>query len=558
MRTSLFAALGMALATAGAIPAAAQSDRSTVPLYDNLGEHHYGVTTHEPRAQRYFDQGLRLYYAFNHAEAIRAFDEAARLDPRCAMCFWGSALSYGPNINVPMDSASGVAAHVAIEKAVAAASFVSPRERSLIDALAKRYVATPAADRSALDSAYAFAMRNVVARFPSDADARTLYAESLMDLSPWNYWEKDGSPRPHTRELVSQLDKVIAANKLHPGALHFFIHAVEAVDPKRAVPIAERLANLMPGAGHLVHMPGHIYVRVGRYVDAIKANEHAVHADETFIGDQKPSMGPYVGAYYPHNYAFLAFVGSLIGRSQQSLSASEKLVTLAPPELQRVPAMSFAQHHATRHLQMKIRFAKWDDILEAPAPAEDLVHARAMWHYARGRALAARGNVRDAEAELVQVRAAAARPSAAEFRLDFNTSAAVLGIAAEALDGHIAASQKDYPRAVRHLREAARLEDALVYGEPPEWTVPVRQELGVVQLDAGLAADAERSFREDLARFPENGWSLHGLARALKARGRMSEAAGVMERFRRVWSGSDIQLAAVGGVAHPRVTFSQR
>jgi tetratricopeptide (TPR) repeat protein len=386
-------------------------------------------------------------------------------------------------------------------------------------------------------------MRQVVEQYPRDLDARTLFAESLMDLSPWQYWERDGSPRPHTRELVGQLEKVIAADHAHPGAHHFFIHAVEAVDPQRAVPIAERLATLMPGAGHIVHMPGHIYVRVGRYVDAIKANEHAVHADESYIADQRPALGAYTAGYYPHNYDFLAFAASMIGRAQQSVGSAEKLGSLVPVEMQRAPGMSFTQHHATRHLQMKARFGRWDDILASPAPSEDLPHARAMWHYARGRALAARGDTSGAGAELTLVRAAASRPGAASMRLEFNTSAAVLGVAAEVLAGHVAAKQEDHPRAVQHLREAARLEDALVYGEPPEWSVPVRQDLGAVLLQAGLPADAEKTFREDLARFPENGWSLHGLARALRGQGRIADADEIMTHFRKAWSSADVQLA---------------
>ena len=538
------ALLALVTAIAGAQPTTA-----TIPLYDNLGDHHYRISTRVPAAQRYFDQGLRLYYAFNHAEAIRAFDEAARLDPRCAMCHWGTALAWGPNINLPMDSASGVAAHAATARALAARQHAAPHERALIEALAQRYTPIPGAQRASLDSAYARAMQQVVARYPNDPEARTLYAESLMDLSPWNYWERDGSPRPHTREMLDNLERVMATNRLHPGANHFYIHAVEAVDPERAVPIAERLANLMPGAGHLVHMPGHIYVRVGRYVDAIAANEHAVHADETFIRDQNPALGAYVAGYYPHNYDFLAFAASMIGRRQQSLSAAEKLVSLPSAEMQRAPGMTFTQHHATRHLQLRTRFSDWDGILASPAPAEDLLHARAMWHYARGRALAARGNTHDAEGELARVRSAAAHPDLANARLEFNSSGTILGVAAEVLAGHIAAKQGDFDRAVQHLRQAASLEDVLFYGEPPEWTVPVRQELGLVLLEAKRAGEAEQVFREDLQRFPGNGWSLHGLASALRAQGRAADADSTMDSFRQAWSSADVTLA---GLAVPR------
>ena len=499
-----------------------------MPLYDNLGDHHYAITASEPLVQRYFDQGLRLYYAFNHAEAIRAFNAAARLDPQCAMCYWGTALAYGPNINLPMDAA-------------AATEVASPKERALIDALAQRYSPDASEDRAALDAAYSRAMQQVVVEYPDDMAARTLYAESLMDLNPWQYWNEDGSPRPQTSELLRQFEYVMAADPNHPGANHFYIHAVEAVDPERAVDAAERLAGLMPGAGHLVHMPGHIYVRVGRYLDAIEVNEHAVHADETYIRDQNPAFGMYLAGYYPHNYDFMAFAASMIGRSEQAVGAAEKMISLAPQEMLREPGMTFLQHHQTRHLQLKVRFARWDEILLVTAPPEDLRHARAMWHYARGRARAAAGDVKEAETDLAQIRETAQDPEIEPIRLEFNTSGAILSIAVEVLAGHIAAAKRDFPAAIEHLREAVRLEDGLVYGEPPEWTVPVRQELGRVLLDAGSVAEAEQVFGEDLERFPRNGWSLHGLAQALQAQGRAAEADSVEERFRAVWASADVE-----------------
>ncbi len=388
-------------------------------------------------------------------------------------------------------------------------------------------------------------MKRVAERYPDDPEAATLYAESLMDLSPWYYWNRDGSPRPQTTELLAQLERVMAAYPDHPGANHFYIHAVEAVDPERAVAAAERLAGLMPGAGHLVHMPGHIYVRVGRYEDAIKANQHAVHADETYIQDQKPAFGVYVAGYYPHNYDFMAFAASMIGRSEMAIGAAEKMETLAPQELLRAPGLTFLQAHQTRHLQFKVRFARWDDILEAPAPAEDLPHARGIWHYARGRALAAQGDVQAAEAELAQLRAIAEDPEMAGLRLEFNNSAAVLGIAAEVLAGHVALARGDVQGAIERLRAAASLEDELVYGEPPEWSVPVREELGRILLEAGRHAEAEQAFREDLERFPDNGWSLHGLGQALRAQDRTSEAETVMQRFYEIWAGADVEIASL-------------
>lgn len=494
------------------------NDTARVPLYEDLGAHHYRITTSVPLAQRYFDQGLRLYYAFNHQEAIRSFKEGARIDPACAMCYWGIALAYGPNINAPIDIAGSRLAHAALQRALEHEKKVRARERAMIRALATRYAAEPPVDREELDGAYSRAMADVGRHFPDDLEAKTLYAESLMDLSPWDYWTSDGKPKPNTTELLSHLEQVLAAEPNHPGANHFYIHAVEAVQPERAVEAAERLAGLMPGAGHLVHMPGHIYIRVGRYEDTIKANEHAVYADETYIRAQGPAAGIYVLGYYSHNYDFLAFAASMIGRDKQALAA-DKIASLVPKELLREPGMVFLQHHQTRHLQMRVRFERWDELLNADAPAEDLPHARAIWLYAHGRALAARGHLKAAAATLVQLRTIAHDPQLASLRLEFNSAGAVLEIGEEVLAGHIAAAKGDLPRAIDHLREAARREDALVYGEPPEWTVPVRQELGALLLKAGCLDETERVFREDLRRFPNNRWSQQGLSQTLRSTG---------------------------------------
>ncbi|MDH5670256.1 MAG: hypothetical protein OEY86_19835 [Nitrospira sp.] len=492
-------------------------DGEQVPLYQDLGALQYPITTSVPLAQRYFDQGLRLYYAFNHQEAIRSFKEGARLDPTCAMCYWGIALAYGPNINMPMDPESRRLAYAAVQQAGRLADRVSKHEQALIHALATRYVAEPIPDRTELDAAYSRAMADVVERYPGDSEAKTLYAESLMDLSPWDYWTADGKPKATTTKVLLHLEQVLEADPGHPGANHFYIHAVEAVQPERAVKAAERLAGLMPGAGHLVHMPGHIYIRVGRYEDAIKANEHAVHADETYIRDQSPAAGIYVLGYYPHNYDFLAFAASMIGREQQAIAAADKMAALVPKELVLEPGMAFLQHHQTRNLQMLVRFGRWDDLLIADAPEESLPLARAIWLYAHGRALAARGHLKAADATLTQLHALAHDPHVTVLQLEFNRAGAVLGIATEVLAGHIIAAKGDLPGAMKHLQEAVRREDALVYGEPPEWTVPVRQELGMLLLKAGRPGEAKQVFQDDLKRFPKNLWSQQGVAEALKS-----------------------------------------
>jgi len=386
-------------------------------------------------------------------------------------------------------------------------------------------------------------MKDLSERYPDDAEVAVLYAESLMDLRPWDYWQEDRTPQPGMDEALSRLESVIRANPDHPGACHFFIHAVEESYPERAVPCAERLADLMPGAGHLVHMPGHIYIRVGRYADAIRVNKHAVHADETYIQDQRPSLGMYTAGYYPHNYDFMAFAAAMAGQSELATMSAEKVAALIPADLLGSPDMTFLQHWSTRHLQLKVRFGRWDEILATPAPAAGLPHATAMWHYARGRALAALGRTGEARAELERLSALSTDPSLAGRRLEFNESHAVLAVAREVLAGRVAAADGRMDEAVTRLQDAVRAEDGMLYGEPPEWTVPARQDLGEVLLQADRPLEAEAAFREDLDRFPENGWSLRGLAQALRAQGRGSEARVVEGRLERAWREADIKIA---------------
>ncbi len=513
----------------------------SVPLYNNLGNHHYEISTTSPRAQQYFDQGLRLYYAFNHVEAIRAFREAQRLDPSCAMCFWGEGLALGPNINLPMDSAAGVAAHAATSRARALLRPGHPEiELALISALSARYSASSSTARASLDSAYAQKMSAVMRRFSDHHEAAVLYAESQMTLRPWNYWTSAREPQPGMANAISRLEDVIRANPKHPGACHFFIHAVEAVQPQRAVACAERLAALMPGAGHLVHMPGHIYIRVGRYADAIRANEHAVHADESFIRDQQPGAGVYTMGYYPHNYDFLSFAAAMAGRREQSLEAADKLASLASSELMGAPGMAFLQSHATRHLQMRVRFGAWDDILRAAAPDTSHPHARAIWHYARGRALVAKQQISEAAAELKLLRQTMEHPALLGMRLEFNESSAILRIAEQVLAGSLASAKGRHSDAIAYLSNAVEFEDALTYGEPPDWSVPVRQDLGAVLLAAKRPADAARAFRQDLERFPSNGWSLSGLEQSLLAQGRTADAERTRKQLREAWAQADV------------------
>ena len=501
------------------------SPADTVPLYANLGDHHHRISSSVPEAQRYFDQGMRLVYAFNHAEAIRAFEEAARRDPACAICHWGAALAYGPNINAPMDSASGVLAWKHLQQAVALAPRASEDERAYIAALAARYAAVPPARRAPLDSAYALAMRAVADRLPDDDDAQTLYAESLMDLRPWAYWTIDGRKEPGTADLLARLERVLARSPDHPGACHYYIHAVEAAQPERAIACAERLAALMPGAGHLVHMPAHIYIRVGRYADAIAQNEHAVHADRTYMASERPS-GVYPIAYYPHNWHFLSFAATMAGRGDQAVNAAREVARAVPVEVARLvppvePLVPFA------HLTLAT-FGRWSDVLAEPMPPSDLRFATAMTHYARGLAFGATQRWTEAAAALDTVRRVAdASPQGG--------GRTVLEIARRSLAADIAMRRGQLASAERDLREAMRLEDGLMYMEPPYWHQPVRHALGAVLLLAGKPAEAEVLYREDLKRFPENGWALRGLARSLASQGRATESEAVEARFAKAW-----------------------
>lgn len=542
----------LVLAASGAFaPAASAQDHtpavrqagSAVPLFGDLGSHHMAISTRVAAAQQYFDQGMRLVYGFNHPEAIRAFDEAARLDADCAICHWGAALAYGPHVNAPMDSASGVAAHQHLREAIALKPKASARERAFIDALAKRYASLPPADRAKLDSGYAHAMADVVRRYPRDLDAATLYAESLMDLRPWNYWHKDGSPYPGTRIVLAQLERVMKADPDHPGACHYYIHAVEAVAPEKAVACAEHLAALMPGAGHIVHMPGHIYIRVGRYDDAIKANEHAVHTDETYIEREKPS-GLYPIGYYPHNLHFLAFAASMAGRSAEAIDAARKTGEKIPAEVARqAPPLEALLTYTPLTL---VTFGKWDEVLASPLPPSNLRLSTGLAYYARGVAHAAKGQWPEARAALDTVKAIAAGTSPHDqiaLSAGGGENKIIMEIAAHALMGEIAdrSGQSD---AASHFREAVRLQDSFNYTEPPQWYYPVRHSLGAVLLRQSQAAEAERIYRQDLKTFPENGWALFGLMKALQAQGKATEAQAVEARFREAWAGADVTLTS--------------
>jgi hypothetical protein len=516
------------------------TEHSGAPLYDNLGTLHYKVTAAAP-AQTFFDQGLRLAWGFNHEEAIASFTEAARQDSTCAMCWWGIAYALGPNINAPMDTAAVRPAWEAIRRAQANAARATPAERDLIAAMAQRYAPDPTAARPPLDSAFARAMGKVAKKYPKDAEAQTVYADAIMNLSPWHYYDDRGkTPRPQTAELVATLERTIKRYPEHPAACHLHIHALEAsTTPARAVACADRLARLMPGAGHLVHMPSHIYMRTGRY-DLVAAHNHdAVGEDETYIQDRKPA-GFYKYTYYPHNYHMMYAGLIFLGRGSDAIAAARKIVSVVPAEVtKQVPPLEY--FFPTPYWAMA-RFERWDDVLAEPAPAEHQRYTTGMWHYARGLAFAAKAQPAEARAELDSV-AAIRDATPKEQPAGINSAKALLQLAERHLAGRIAAAAGDTAGATAAYQEAMGLEDALTYDEPPAWYHPIRLELGALALKQGKAAEAERLYREDLEHWPHNGWSLHGLAASLRAQKKDAEAAKVEAEFRKAWAGADTKLA---------------
>jgi tetratricopeptide (TPR) repeat protein len=532
----------------------AEPPAPTAPLYDNLGAHHHAITT-SPAAQRYFDQGLTLSYAFNHAEAIRAFRQASELDASCAMCYWGVAFALGPNINAPITEDAARDAWQAIERARELAGPVNEKERAYIDALGKRYTADPKAERAPLDLAYAGAMRDLSKRFPEDLDAATLFAQSLMDTSPWNYWEKDGSPRPLTGEVLSALESVLARKSDHIGAIHLYIHAVEASDnPGRAEKYADRLPALVPGAGHLVHMPSHVYLRVGRFADATASNEAAIKADDAyFAGDAVPGNMTYEMGYYPHNIHFIAASAAMEGRRARAMDAAEATRAKSHADMWRDPAMGgMMQHFALTPLYTMVRFGMWDEVLAEPAPADDLPFMRAIWHMARGIAHASGGRLPEAEKELAALAPLRSDPSLPNLWVSSaNVASSVVGIAHEVLQGVVAAGRRRTEVAARHFAQAVALEDGLTYMEPPDWPLPARQLQGAAMLELGRAGEAEVAFRGDLQKFPDNGWSLSGLQASLERQGKRAEAAEMKARLARAWAGADTTVVGARPQATP-------
>lgn len=524
------------------IPATVAAWAVNARLLDGLGPSHRNISSKVPQARQYFDQGLRLLWAFNHDEATRSFAAAAQADPECAICYWGVALTVGPNYNLPLlGPPRAKVAWQALQLAKGALEHASPVEQEIIVALAARYKSdAPMAGAELTQAAqdYATAMTQLANRFPDDLDVQTLAAEALMNVAPWKLWRSDGTPAEHTPHILALLDFVLARDPRHPGANHYYIHAVEASpQPERGLHAAELLAGLMPAAGHLQHMPAHILQRVGRYNDAVAANRSGVAADLAYLDQTQPL--DYYGIYTAHNYQFLAYSALMAGKSQEALDAVHQLrALLTEPLLRAAPGYDW---YVAQGYAVELRFRRWSVILAEPEPSADLLGLHAGYLHARASALAASGDVAKAKEMLAHLEAEVARvPS--DYGAGLNSLADVMRVAVPELKGRIALAEGRFDDALAFLRTAVGAEDALSYDEPRTWFIPVRQVLGEVHLRAGHSRDAAEAFREDLARNPENGWSLFGLRTALTDKQELAAAAKVDERFATAWRFADYPL----------------
>ncbi|CAN5578655.1 hypothetical protein BH23PSE2_BH23PSE2_08360 [soil metagenome] len=517
-------------------------------LLDGLGDYSFPVTSKHPEVQRWFDQGLMLTYGFNHDAAERAFIKATQLDPGCAMCWWGAALVLGPHVNAGMDPANNARAWERLQDALALAPSATPREQAFIQALSVRYAENPPEDRRPLDERYAVATRRLMEDRPGDPDAAVLHAEALMDLQPWDYYDEELRAKGHTAEIVSVLESVMARHPDHAGALHLYVHAVEAsADPQRGVAAADRLRELIPGSGHLVHMPAHIYARVGRWHDAVIANQRAIEADDAYLAlCRGNTQGVYPLGYVPHNHHFLWFAASMEGDSATAREAARRTAERTDlPELMRQEGFASLQHYWMTPWFERVRFGRWDEIASLPNPAADLPYVTAIWRYAQGTAAVRQGRLADAERHL-----AALRPLAADPVMETLTMwgryplAHAVKIAERSVTAELAAARGDRGMAIAALREAIAIEDRIPYDEPPGWHAPVRHALGAMLLDDGRNAEAESVYREELKRNPGNGWSLYGLAQSLKAQKKVKDAAATGRQFAAAWAHADVELAA--------------
>jgi tetratricopeptide (TPR) repeat protein len=523
------------------------AQRAGAPLFSGMGSFHMPITTRDTDAQRYFDQGMVLAFGFNHAESIRSFRAAQTLDSDCAMCFWGEALATGPNINVTnngkavMTPKERASARAAIDHALTLVDGVTPKERSWILALDKRYDGQRETPRDPLDRAWADALAAMVDAYPDDMTVASVYAEALMNTMPWDYWGPSGEAKPDTQAVIKSLERVMAAEPEHPLALHLYIHALEASsNAQKAEGAADALANLVPGSGHLVHMPSHIYFRVGRYQDAALANIRAADIDEAYIAECN-AQGFYPALYYPHNIHFLWASATMQGQSELSLKSARRVVeNVRIEQVEQFPTIQFFR---TVPMLSLVRFARWEEILSEPEPHAPFAFARAIWHYGRGVAYASMENKESALNELAAIERL--EPEVDEiFMGNVYPAKSLIGIAKSLLRGEISFRSGAMAAAVTSFEEAVAMQDALPYTEPPFWYYPTRQSLGAALLADGRAAEAQLVFEADLEQYPMNGWSLYGLTEALNAQGRTALAEAARQRFETVWQFSDVTLSS--------------
>jgi tetratricopeptide (TPR) repeat protein len=530
----VLSACTLGFAQSHAAPSAPASKPAT--LMTGVGTLHHPVSTKNAQAQQFFDQGLRLIFAFNHDEAARSFQRAADLDPKLAMAHWGVAEAVGPNYNDPASDDRFQAAHVAIQKAVELSAGAPANEQAYIQAMAKRFPADPKADRRKAAEDYRDAMRDVVKNFPDDLDAATLFAESGMNLHPWGLWHVDGTPEEGTEEIVATLESVIKRDPDHMGAVHYYIHAVEASrNPERALAAANKLAAMAPGAGHLVHMPAHVYIRTGDYEAAVKTNEQAAAVDRAYI-KASGVQGIYPMMYYSHNLHFIAMCAAMNGNYPAAKKNADMLATHVAPGVKQMPPL---EGFMTIPIAVDVRFHKWDSILAMKQPAPEMKITTVFWHFARGMAFAGKGKVSEAEAEYkIVADAENSTPEDIPFAMPVNNKAKdILKIAENVLGAKIALAQNDIDGSIGKLREAVAVQDTLKYDEPSDWFFPVRESLGAALLKKGDTAAAEKVFRDDLDRNPRNPRSLYGLQQALKKQGRDYDAGFIEKQFNASWKG---------------------
>jgi tetratricopeptide (TPR) repeat protein len=513
-----------------------------VALMPGMGQHHHSISTKSPEAQRFFDQGLTLVFAFNHEEAVRSFRRAAELDPQAAMPYWGVALALGPCINLDIDPPNEKAAHEGVQKAMSLSPGVTESERAYIQALAKRYSADPGANLRKLDGDYAHAMRGLSRRYPDDLDAATLYAESLMDLHPWKLWGLDGHPAEGTEEIVAVLESVLRRDPNHLGANHYYIHAVEASPhPEWALASARRLESLVPAAGHLIHMPAHTYFRVGDYRASARSNAMAAEIDRVYLRDSDTTGSMYDILYYAHNLQFLAAADCMEGRFADAKQAADELAAHIGPMV--LGNKSMAEPYVPTAIFVLLRFHRWNEVLKLPPPDSNLAMTTAFWHFARGSAAAATGQIGIAEIERRTLEAARREtPADIDFSMFSNKAQAFLDLATNILDARIATAHADGERAIEYWKNAVQIEDKLYYGEPPEWFYPARESLGGALILNGQAAQAEAVFRADLEQYPRNPRSLFGLLKSLEAQKKISDAEWVRREFEAAWKNADVTL----------------